>query len=413
MELRPVLSALGRNKVGALLIALQVGVTLAILCNALYIVQQRLALIARPSGVDEADVFTLQNQWIGQTGDEGARLQADLAALRAIPGVTDVFESNAVPLNDAAMTLGITLHPDNTNTLVLAATYLGDQNALHTLGARLVAGRDFAASDVRDMDAAQLKTPPIDGILVTRALAAKLAPGGNVLGRVASIYPLSLTAPIIGIVDRLQAPFVNAPDNLVGSMIENSMILPYRFLDVGYGGAFYIVHVKPGALATAMRAAPGALAAVSRERVVRQVRSLTEARREIYRADRTIVTMLALVCAILVAVTAFGIVGLTSYWVSQRRRQIGIRRALGATRPAIVRYFQTENLMISVAGIVVGLGLALAGNVWMVDRFAMHRLPLDYLIIGVAAMLALGQLAVLWPALRAASVPPAVATRIA
>jgi putative ABC transport system permease protein len=410
MELRPVLSALGRNKVGALLIALQVAVTLAILCNALYIVQQRLALIARPSGVDEADVLTLQNQWIGQSGDEGARLQADLAALRAIPGVTNVFESNDVPLNDSAMTLGITLHPDNTNTMVIAATYFGDQNALHTLGARLVAGRDFTASDVRDMDAALLKMPPVDGILVTRALADKLAPGGQVLGRVASIFPFSLTAPIIGIIGTLQAPFVDAPANVVGDFVENSMILPYRFLN---SSVYYIVHVKPGALAAATRAAPVALAAVSRERVIRDVRSMTEARRQIYRADRTIVTMLTLVCAVLVAVTAFGIVGLTSYWVSQRRRQIGIRRALGATRVAIVRYFQMENLMISIAGVVVGLGLALAGNAWMVDRFAMHRLPLEYLIVGIAAMLTLGQLAVLWPALRAASVPPAVATRIA
>lgn len=410
MELRPVLCALGRNKVGALLIALQVAVTLAILCNALYIVQQRLALISRPSGVDEADVFTLQNQWIGTSTDQAARTQADLAALRAIPGVTDVFQSNAVPLNDSAMTLGITLHPENTNTMVLAATYVGDQNALHTLGTQLVAGRDFTASDVRDMNLELMKIPPVNGVLVTRALADKLAPGGNVLGRIASIYPFSLKVPIIGIIGRLQAPFVNAPANTGGSIVEDTLVLPYRLLSQG---AYYIVRVKPGALAAAMRAAPAALAAVSRERVVREVRSLTEARRLIYRADRTIVTMLALVCVILVAVTAFGIVGLTSYWVSQRRRQIGIRRALGGTRLAIVRYFQTENFMISVAGILLGLGLTLAGNVWMVDRFAMHRLPLEYLIVGIAAMLALGQLAVLWPALRAASVPPAVATRIA
>jgi putative ABC transport system permease protein len=307
------------------------------------------------------------------------------------------------------MTLGITLHPDNMKTLQIAATYLGDQNALHTLGAKLVAGRDFTSSDVRNFNLESLTTPPINGILVTRALADKLAPGGNVLGRVASVYPFSLKAPIIGIIDRLEAPFVNAPGNQIGSFIENSMVLPYRVLNPI---TFYIVRVKPGALAAAMRAAPGALATVSRERVVREVRSLTQARRQIYRADRTLVTMLLIVCAILITVTAFGIVGLTSYWVSQRRRQIGIRRALGATRLAIVRYFQAENFMISAAGIVAGVGLAVAGNVWMVDSFATHRLPLDYLIIGIAAMLALGQLAVLWPALRAASVPPAVATRM-
>jgi putative ABC transport system permease protein len=123
------------------------------------------------------------------------------------------------------------------------------------------------------------------------------------------------------------------------------------------------------------------------------------------------VQMLTVVCAVLLAVTAFGIVGLTSYWVSQRRRQIGIRRTLGATRIAILQYFQTENLVITVAGVLVGLALAMAGNLWMIESFSTARLPLFYLVGGVLTMLVLGQLAVLWPALRAASVPPAIATR--
>jgi putative ABC transport system permease protein len=47
----------------------------------------------------------------------------------------------------------------------------------------------------------------------------------------------------------------------------------------------------------------------------------------------------------------------------------------------------------------------------MVSSFSMQRLPIGYLVAGVVVLVALGQLAVLWPALRAASVPPAVATR--
>jgi putative ABC transport system permease protein len=395
--------------VGAALIALQMAVTLAILCNALYIVQQRRALISRPSGVDEADIFTIENQWIGNPPDLAERQAADLAALRAMPGVADAFASNQEPLNDGAMTLGITLDQDNPNSMRIAATYLGDEHALSTLGLRLDAGRDFRASDVRDFDLYGQR-PPIDGILVTRALAAKLAPGGQVLGRVAAIFPFSLSAPIIGIVDRLQVPFVDAPDNRVGNMVEDSIIIPYHFVSASY---IYLVRVHPGALTVAMRAAPGVLAGVSRARVIEKVRSLSQARRDIYRANRTLVQMLALVCAALLAVTAFGIIGLTSYWVSQRRRQIGIRRTLGATRMAILQYFQTENLLITTAGVIVGVTLALAGNLWMVDSFSMARLPVAYLASGVGAMLALGQLAVLWPALRAASVPPAVATRMA
>ncbi len=100
--------------------------------------------------------------------------------------------------------------------------------------------------------------------------------------------------------------------------------------------------------------------------------------------------------------------------VARRRTgagQIGICGALGATRPAIVRYFQAEVRLVAGAGVVVGAGLAVAASLWTVSRLALPRLDKHYLIAGAAIILALGQLAVLWPALRAASVPPAKATR--
>jgi putative ABC transport system permease protein len=112
-------------------------------------------------------------------------------------------------------------------------------------------------------------------------------------------------------------------------------------------------------------------------------------------------------------VTSFGIVGLTSYWVAQRRRQIGIRRALGATRNAIIQYFQTENLLIAGAGAAVGVALAVSLNLWMVSAFAMQRLNPGYALVGAVVVLLLGQAAVLWPAMKAASIPPALATRAA
>jgi putative ABC transport system permease protein len=410
MQIHPILSAIRRNKVGAALIALQIAVTLAILCNAISIVRQRLALTDRPSGVDVANIFTIANQWVGSPDDLAARIQEDVAALRALPGVVDAYESNSRPFNGGGMGLAITLHPDDASpgSYHLAPIYFGDQGTLDTLGVRLVAGHNFDAADVVDYNG-MLDHPATSGMFVTRTLADKLAPGGQVLGRIATLFPLSIHAPIVGIIDELQGPFVGGagagPDDNY-----NSVVLPYRVVS---SGAFYIVRARPGRLAEVMKTAPAALARLSRQRVITQVQSLAEARRTIYHSDRTVALMLTLVCVILVAITAFGIVGLTSYWVSQRWRQIGIRRALGATRPGIVRYFQIENFVISVAGVVVGVALGLLGNLWTVERFAMARLPLEYPLLGVIAMLLLGQLAVLWPALRAASIPPAIAARSA
>jgi len=110
-------------------------------------------------------------------------------------------------------------------------------------------------------------------------------------------------------------------------------------------------------------------------------------------------------------VTAFGIIGLTSYWVAQRRQQIGIRRALGATQRAILSYFQTENFLIAAVGALGGIGFAVALNLWMVRSFEMVRMDNSRAIGGAVIMLLLGQIAVLWPALRAAAIPPALATR--
>lgn len=120
---------------------------------------------------------------------------------------------------------------------------------------------------------------------------------------------------------------------------------------------------------------------------------------------------MSVVSAIMLVVTAFGIIGVTSFWVAQRRRQIGIRRAMGATRAAILRYFQTENLVIATAGAVLGVAVTITLNIWLAGKFEMARLQIGYAIVAAVIVMLLGQIAVLWPALRAASVSPVVAIR--
>ena len=113
MELGPILSSLRRNKVGPTLIALQIALTLAVLSNALFIVEQQTALSRAPSGVaDESSVFLISNQWVAASGDLAARAQTDLAYLRALPQVVDVTLSPVQPLGGRGMGTGITLHPD-------------------------------------------------------------------------------------------------------------------------------------------------------------------------------------------------------------------------------------------------------------------------------------------------------------
>ena len=103
--------------------------------------------------------------------------------------------------------------------------------------------------------------------------------------------------------------------------------------------------------------------------------------------------------------------GLASFSVARRTRQIGIRRALGATKPAIVRYFMLENFVVSSIGIVAGGMLAVGLNILMVQAFSLTPLAWYVIPIAMVVLWIVGQLAVAGPARKASNISPAIATR--
>jgi putative ABC transport system permease protein len=407
LEVLPIVRALGQRKFGALLIALQIALTVGILTNALSIVQQRLAHMRRPSGIDEADIFTMTNQFIGGDADLSARVRADLAVLRSIPGVIDAAAMQSFPLRGYGYSTDVALRVGQRQPSANVAAYATTPQAMRLLGVRLVAGREFRPDEVREFRFGSDRIdPPV--AIVTQALAMRLFPHGEALGR--TIY-LSAASPtrIVGIVERAQAPWAAlASDNDPGLGSDLSLFMPYQWVSPFMA---YVVRTRPSLPASLLPVAERRLYAFSRARVLNEAQTFTETRAEQYRSDRSLGLALGVVCGALLIVTAMGIIALTSSWVAQRRRQVGMRRALGARRVDILRYVQLENLIVSASGAALGIALALGANLWLATHFASDRLSPQYLGVGVLAVLALGQLASLWPALRAASVPPAVAAR--
>jgi putative ABC transport system permease protein len=312
------------------------------------------------------------------------------------------------PFENSGWGLAFSTRADGTGA-ARAASYFGDEETLATLGLRLIAGRNFNATDVVDWNGVG-DYPPVSGVILSRALAERLGHGTAMVGRRVTFNSGRRSTTVVGVVDRLQTGWAaQTPSEKDALGDEFGAVLPYRFTSTQ--GIYYVLRARRGQLDAAMKAAQDTLLAVSRQRAIDKVQSLVDAKHDAERDNRAAVIILTIVSACLLAVSAFGIVGLGSFWVTQRRRQIGIRRALGATRIAIVWHFQVENLLITLVGAGVGVAVAVAANLWMVSSFSMQRLPLGYLATGAILMLALGQLAVLWPALRAAAVPPAVATR--
>jgi len=412
MEIRPILSALMRSKTGAVLVAVQVAISLAILANTLYIVNQRQAVAARPTGVAaENDIFyvSIQNMERGSHERQLAEQKRQAALLRALPGVMSVAQTSQAVLSRSGNFTSVYIKRDQAAPSAEVSTYFTPDSLVKTYGLQLVEGRDFRPDEVPEInDDVDTTFPKV--VILTRAAAQQIWPGetsfvGKTLYKGNGADDPALR--VVGIVERLQTQV-----GQVKPRGEHSVLLPAR-LTGGRNLLLYAVRAEPGQRNRLMQEAEQAIRKSSTDRMLVSIDTLEQHRKERYRADQGLSWMLIAVSVLLLLITASGIVGIASLWVTQRKKQIGVRRALGARRIDILRYFLTENFMITTIGVAAGVLLALGLNQLLVSQLEMARLPPGYLLAGAVVFWLLGVGAVYGPAWRAASISPATATRSA
>lgn len=408
MEIRPILSALLRNKTGPVLVALQVAISLAILANTAHIVEERRGVVTRPSGLsDENATFYLTVRTLGEETPEkqlsDMKRQADL--LRAVGGVASVAQVNQMPMSRSGWISSVGLDKRQERSSIAASIYQSGDSLVKTFGLRLADGRDFQPQDIVDVnDAAEDVTP--QSIIVSKDLAEQLWPGQPAVGKTLYVgsNPASGGSRVVGVVERLISAQAQADARGL-----YSVILPLR--QYGSGRVMFAVRTEPGQRERVMKEAEAALRKSSALPLIMDQLTVDGDRQRRYRNDLALQWTLVTVSGLLLLITASGIVGMASLWVTQRRKQIGVRRALGARKIDILRYFIVENFMITSAGVFGGVALGLALNQLLVSRLEMARLPAPYLIGGAVIFWLLGVFAAYGPAWRAASISPATATR--
>ncbi|MGI9220324.1 MAG: ABC transporter permease [Woeseiaceae bacterium] len=414
MEIGPTLSAIRRNKTGPILICLQIALTLALVVNSIFLINLELEKIAKPLGTDVENTAVFNVALVDPLENMEPFVKNDLNEIRHIPGIIDATVVSQplhtgggngggfrpVPELDSDLSKGVSINEI-------------DEHGLNTLGIELLYGRNFRTDEILyPLVNSQAETAEV--ALITESLAQSLFPDiavAEVVGKM--IYQGDSGADpieVIGIISDVAAHWVNYAN-------EFAQATPYHYLffpmvQTWYGeGHYYMFRTEPGKQDRLMAAVTDKLYEINPDRLFWEPSTQGEIVRTSQEGYRAMATILSIISVLMILITAFGIVGLASFTVNQRTRQIGTRRALGAKKRDILRYFLVENIMLTTIGVVLGSAMAYGIHLYLFSIMFIPKMSLTLIPVGVAALYLLGIAAVIGPAVRATAVPPAVASR--
>jgi putative ABC transport system permease protein len=404
LEVGPIFRALMRNKMGAILIALQIAVTMTVLANGFFIIENRKTFMARESGMDVSNSFVLDNFGYAPNFNMSASRETDLDFIRRLPSVISATSINTVPMSNSGWSMGLATESGPDTDPEVVAIYMVDEHGAETLDIELIAGENFSPAEIAVRDDNTTQWP--NSALLTQAMIKALWPDKPVEEAVGKTVYIDDTQPMIikGVIDHLQAPWIG------WSAVDNVMLSPSK---VGFSSISYLIRTQPGTLNDTLNTVQEKLSTSTSGRLIRRVRTMQQIYDRSYQQDSGMITILTSIMIILTIITALGIVGLASFSVNRRKKQIGTRRALGASRHNIVRYFMIENFIVSAIGVVLGAILTIGLNIILVQYFSLDAIEWYYIPISMISLCLVGQIAVLGPAQKASGISPATATRSA
>lgn len=419
MEFGPILRAMTRSKVRYGLIVLEIALTLAVVTNCVSLIRDAQRELGKESGFDDANILSVRSQPFDPAFQEPGYLantvRTDLDVLKRLAGVKAVSNTRFLPWQGGGSS-NESRPAGSKGPWLRNQVYSADEGTFATLGSPVVEGRGFTRAEVESEDArlaalfANAREVGEDGtpknkisqdIVISRAFARLAFGEGSPLGKRLEDHDGD-QYQVVGVIDRFYNPY--------GWPIHEYVMFFPSSSATYVGGSFYLVRTESGSLASVRASAEKALLEANGGRNVR-VRTLLEVKEGFQAPQRLVLNVLTGVIVLLLFVTSLGIIGLTSFSVAERTRQIGTRRALGAQKEDILRYFLLENWIVTTLGLSLGVLLAVALNVALVHQANAHRMDASYLAGGVLLLWAAGLLATWFPALKGARVAPAIATR--
>ena len=384
-----------QRRTRAILVAAEIALALVLLIAAGLTVRSFIRLQQVSTGFDVDNVVTVTLNPPAPrypTAQQRADFyEQTIEALRAIPGVRLAGATSRLPLSGGNSARGLTI-PGIPPGVPTGADYrTASPDYFRAMGIPLLRGRGFTDGDREDR--------PLVAVL-SASLAQQFWRNQDPIGAHFSIGDRNIT--IVGVVGDVHHASLDAA-------VRPTVYVPYR-QDVFPFMTFVMrTTAAPPILASAVHEA---IWRVDKEQALGNLTTLDEQLSRSLSRRRFAVTLLTVFGAIAVALAALGLYGVLAFIVAQRRREIGVRMALGATRQDVIGDVMGHGLRLAAIGVAIGLGLALIGTRLLEAMlFGTSRTDAVTFVASSVLIVAVTAVASALPALRASRVDPIVALR--
>jgi predicted permease len=365
----------GRRRLRHALTTTQVAVSLVLMLGAALLTRSMISRLAIDPGFDPSSVLTfsvepgLQNY----AGPRRETFYRDLLdQVRAVPGVRAAGLAWLQPFSQGAGDTSFYLEEASAEERVSAEYNAVSSGFFAALGLPIVEGRDFSRDEFQRPDDAGGGV-----VIVTESLARRLAGAVPVVGRRIVMFPEKRVRTIVGVVrDTRQRRVATVSTDVLFEPFGQSFATGWASVLVGLSGA-------SAAVASEI---PRRVAAIDPTLPIYDLERLDRSFRKQFADDILIVQLTVVFSVLAMALAAVGLHGVLARTVADRRREFGIRAALGATPGGLAGLVSREAAAVLIAGAVLGLGTG-----WWLVRFIEARLfgiaPLDPASILIALLL--------------------------
>jgi len=399
MEFGPIIRALKRNKVRFLLIVVQIAITLAVVTNAITMIRDESVKMMKSSGFDDDNIVWVRTKPFAPGFKDLpyriSAVNADLRAIQSTPGVVAVANTNFLPWQGGGSS-GEVSAGGGDGSKFRTQVYFNTPGILDTLGVHLVSGRNIRDTDLDDDPNSKAPATAV----ISRDLERLVFKGQSAVGKQLIQSGDDGVVNVVGVFDPFYNPY--------GWPIHEYAV--FYAGHVSRRGALYLVRIKPGMMKQTVPLIEQRMLQANNGRNI-DMKTISEIKDNYFAQGKIVRGGMSMVIVLILIVTGLGIVGVTAFSVTERRKQIGTRRALGATKGAVLRYFLLENWIVTNTGLILGVVAAYGLNILLVTKTSGAKLDWRYVVAAVILLWLQGFIATLIPAMRATRFSPVIATR--